>query len=399
MDNKILDFREENNASFFSRKVTDMFKFGDETYPNFSSPLFPSLPGHKNLGFFNNNHFGLRGNYLCAKLNYTPPCTTWVYGFIDKKNETVQPMTDDFTLSDSEKAEDRQLYVQPMTVDFTLSDSEKAEDRPLYDCHGGAILDIDGDGHLDVYIANGAGKGIGEGRRYSSVLLWGSETKEDIDWSISGGAELAWDSNLENHGGNGRGRSAYFADFNSDGLIDVILVNIERLDGISATSQIFYNQGDRNFVPDNFFSEYISVIIYADSKRAKHRSARSLIMQRSHCKLKSVFCENHVEQSWAVYSYDSKKGRMKKTYDTINPIPGIPLVKSIQMADLNRDGVMDLFLFAPKSGVHIFYSTKTTSAIYTMMEEGIKSSEDILTHNGEDMSLAVMDDFNLDGNM
>jgi len=376
-DIKILDFREENNASFFSRKVTDMFKFGDETYPNFSSPLFPSLSGHTNLGFFHNNHFGLRGNYLCSRLDNKPPCTTWVYGFINEKK----------------------MIVHPMSVDFTLSDSEEKEDRPLYDCHGGAILDIDGDGHLDLYIANGAGKGIGEGMRYASVLFWGSETKEDNDWSISGGANVAWDSNLENHGGNGRGRSAYFADFNFDGLIDVILVNIERLDGIHATSQIFYNQGDRNFVPDDFFSEYIQVIIYANSVRAKHKNARNIIIQRSHCKLKSFFCDNHVEGSWAIYSYDSKKGQMMKTYDTINPIPGINLVKSIQMADLNRDGVMDLFLFAPKSGIHLFYSTKTTSAIYTMIEEGINSSEDILTNNGDEMGLAVMDDFNLDGNM
>eukprot|EP00588_Corethron_pennatum_P035009 CAMPEP_0194347248 /NCGR_PEP_ID=MMETSP0171-20130528/105880_1 /TAXON_ID=218684 /ORGANISM="Corethron pennatum, Strain L29A3" /LENGTH=456 /DNA_ID=CAMNT_0039114469 /DNA_START=766 /DNA_END=2133 /DNA_ORIENTATION=+ len=286
-----------------------------------------------------------------------------------------------------------------MSVDFTLSDSAEKEDRPLYDCHGGAILDIDGDGHLDLYIANGAGKGIGEGMRYASVLFWGSETKEDYDWSIAGGANVAWDSNLENHGGNGRGRSAYFADFNFDGLLDVVLVNIERLDGIHATSQIFYNQGDRNFVPDDFFSEYIQVIIYANSVRAKHRNARNIIIQRSHCKLKSFFCDNHVEASWAIYAYDRKKGQMMKTYDTINPIPGINSVKSMQMADLNRDGVMDLFLFAPKSGIHLFYSTKTTSAIYTMIEEGINSSEDMFKNNGDEISLAVMDDFNLDGKM
>jgi len=376
-----VDYRDENKASFFSQEVTGMSRFGnttyarwnDTTYPNFSSPLFPSFSGYKNVGYFHNNHFGLDGDYLCSKLNNTAPCTTWVYGFISKKNKTVQPMK----------------------VHFTLSD-EELKPKPDYDCHGGGIIDIDGDGHLDLYINNGAGRGIIRGIIRASVLFWGSETKNDDVWSISGGANVARDSSLENHDGDGRGRSAYFADFNFDGLIDVLIVNIERLDSIIAPSQVFYNKGNRTFVPDNVFSEYIQAVIYANSGRKKHRNADSIIIQRSVCEQTS-FCTHHVTNSWAIYMYDEKTNQMRKTYDTITKIPGIGAVQNIQMADLNNDGIMDLFL-STQVKIHLFYSTKTTSAIFAMVKKR-KPSEDILPPDGNKMSMAILDDFNLDGNM
>jgi len=344
---------------------------------SFNTPLFPDLDGDNNVEYFFNNHHGLNPERkpICSAGGTYDNCTTYVFGRVNESD-----------------------IVQPVDVDIFLTDQnnrDKYKKYKKYDSHGGAILDIDGDGHLDLYMNNGGGDGVGTGMNFSSVLYWGSESVDDTKWTITGGHESALAAGLENHGGDGRGRTVYFADFNTDGLLDVLLINDLRKDGLLTPSQIFYNKGNRTFQPDPFFREYVKIAIFSNNVGVVHKPAKDLIIQRSECHGKDeahvTFCKTRAFKSWAVYRYSEDDQGMKFVKDLF---PDTRQNINIQAEDLNGDGMMDLFLASRAGNMRIFYSDIGEDIISSK-----GASEEIPPPNNCVLGMAVVDDFDLDGSL
>jgi len=281
-----------------------------------------------------------------------------------------------------------------MDVDLFLTDKGPYGN---YDNHGGAVIDLDGDGYRDLYMNAGGGKGFGVGMGYASVLFWGSESSDNIEWTISGGSETALDAGLENLGGNGRGRSVYCADFNMDGLVDVLLINDLRKDGLLTPSQILYNEGNRTFQPDPSFAEYVKIAIYANSLGAVHVPMKDLILQRSEChgedEVHKIFCKNHVYSTWAVYRFNKDLQAMEFIKETI--YDDLLQVIHLQAGDFNGDGMMDFFL-ASRIKIKLFYSSDIDAEIISA--EG-PSEEIYPPSNNYRFGHAVVNDFDLDGSL
>jgi len=92
------------------------------------------------------------------------------------------------------------------------------------DAHGMNVIDLDGDGILDIYVAVGAGDG-GKNQWYDdkqyltrNILFWG-ELDEHNNTIFRGGQDEAEKAGIDMK--SSRGRMNYVFDANGDGLIDI----------------------------------------------------------------------------------------------------------------------------------------------------------------------------------
>eukprot|EP00588_Corethron_pennatum_P006863 CAMPEP_0194284500 /NCGR_PEP_ID=MMETSP0169-20130528/27745_1 /TAXON_ID=218684 /ORGANISM="Corethron pennatum, Strain L29A3" /LENGTH=319 /DNA_ID=CAMNT_0039030335 /DNA_START=572 /DNA_END=1528 /DNA_ORIENTATION=+ len=287
-----------------------------------------------------------------------------------------------------------------MKVDLRLTD--KLSEQKYYDSHGGAIIDIDGDGFLDIFLNGGGGRGYGVGREYAPCLYWGSKNLGDIEWSGGGGQSTALRAGLGNRGGSGRGRGVYFADFNQDGKLDVLLVNVEMKKRIAPTpfSQILYNQGNRKFKTDPNFREYISLPILAGRGKAVFEVQDSLIVQRSQCskEISGSFCATHPEGSWAEYRFSPKTKNMEMVRSS-KAIADFERTSVAATADFDGDGIYDLF-FSSKNGIGFIYSKQTRNLSHRFangFSEKIKVPSSL--PSSYQLQRAIPLDYDLDGSL
>jgi len=399
-------FRLEPLGEFLSPGVLDML---EPDAPIFNSPLFPDLDGDGSLEYFYNNHYSLfNGGWANG---------TYVYGkFGTSDPPVVLPLSVNFTLTDDvyrgprlRLGSGRRLKEWEATgnhhKDIWLEEQYGLHDDSLqllaglyphyYDSHGGFIADLDDDGHPDLYMANGAGNGVRFGPQYASVLYWGAAHADGSRWTLAGGSQAAVAARLENHGGSGRGRFAYLADFDGDGLLDVLTVNEQRRDALVTPSQVLYNNGDRTFTADPSFAEYVNLVILGNNWSAAWvKAAHHLIIQRGVCdsQEQEEFCRTHKEKSWVVYKY--KGGKMTVANDLIDPIGSdTHEANHIQAEDINDDQRLDYMVV---SGTIKLYYSKPNKL--TITKDG---HDEEIEHPWKGLLLraAVMRDFDLDGNM
>eukprot|EP00927_Polykrikos_kofoidii_P017525 TRINITY_DN17_c0_g1_i3.p1 TRINITY_DN17_c0_g1~~TRINITY_DN17_c0_g1_i3.p1 ORF type:complete len:687 (+),score=92.26 TRINITY_DN17_c0_g1_i3:47-2062(+) len=193
------------------------------------------------------------------------------------------------------------------------------------DTHGTAILDIDGDGILDMYISTGGGMGTETGPKKHAVVMWGEPTDASfrgVHQVFKGGRKTAEDSGL--HNPDSRGRFTYFADFNQDGLLDLVFSNGARVDQENTFGYALFNEGNRKFERHLELSEYSSTMVLTDADL--DGLAEELVLQRAPCLPQSDraagitaptptderlnFCETRPEGSTAIYKYDSNERKM-----------------------------------------------------------------------------------------
>jgi len=186
------------------------------------------------------------------------------------------------------------------------------------------------------------------------------------------------------------------ADFNNDGLLDVLEANEQREDDRVAPGRLLYNTGRRVFRPDPSFGEYVNVAMYGKDQGGRGAHAGSLIIQRGPCEeekgpQQADFCRGHRSLSWVIYQFVSRA--MGAVYDSIDPIDGDPLpARNIQAEALNGDGVMDFRVLA--GSIKIYYSSPGRR---TLPPNGGPFEEIPAPGEGLELGAAVLQDFDLDG--
>lgn len=124
------------------------------------------------------------------------------------------------------------VYINNGNGTFTQSLNSAIEFDPneYHDWHGQALGDVDNDGCLDVYQTNGAERGQLVGAKTDS-LFQGLGNATFVNITTSAGTQNAF----------GRGRSAFWVDYDNDGLLDIFVKNI------NTKNALYHNNGDGTF--------------------------------------------------------------------------------------------------------------------------------------------------------
>eukprot|EP00927_Polykrikos_kofoidii_P004586 TRINITY_DN1180_c0_g2_i2.p1 TRINITY_DN1180_c0_g2~~TRINITY_DN1180_c0_g2_i2.p1 ORF type:complete len:694 (+),score=80.45 TRINITY_DN1180_c0_g2_i2:76-2157(+) len=297
------------------------------------TPTFPDLDGDGVLDFFYHNHF------------QQYPESDWDLG-ISKGTNTVESGEPFFTNATSAYIMSTEIPDTPWT-------------RVPADMHNVAFLDIDRDGLLDMYISTGGGMGMDHGPAKNPLLLWGEQSTEPGEslprQRFRGGRNMVEASNLTNV--DSRGRFTYFADFNRDGLLDLVFANDVRVDADNRFGYAMFNKGGRVFEPDYGLAEYASTMVLHDADGDGH--AEEFVVHRTRCLPASVgdsstpitpdearlaFCEVRPQGSTAIFKYDAEADSMA----LISPVftrseHGDHAVgRSMQTGDFDGDAIADL---------------------------------------------------------
>ena len=343
---------------------------------SYNTAIFPDFDGDGTLDFMTNNHGHDFGMPVCAEFG---------------------------------------LGGNPTSLDSTSCAWNRTDDPEggyQYDDHSTAVLDIDNDGHLDLYMNAGGGSGVGVGTHIGSSLYWGEPAPSGSIWAASGGVEAAVSAGLDG-GLIGRGSNQYWADFNGDGLLDVCLINKARKDAIDgAYSKIFYNNGNRTFTEDPVFAEYVSAAILGSSTGVLHGGGTDFIVIRGKCLWprlnvsefsteRIAFCAARPQNSWAVYRFSKVTQSMEMVSSTSGSMASrlrgsstaVKGLFSIETADINGDGRMD-FLLECHNGIFFLISGDAEAQFFT---DGAVVADEIMNPPGWSLSMARLGDFNLDG--
>jgi hypothetical protein len=241
------------------------------------------------------------------------------------------------------------------------------------DTHGTAILDLDRDGIIDMYIATGGGMGMASGPQKNAMVFWGERANNTDNFRLSGGREAAADCDL--HNDDSRGRFTYFADFDDDGLLDLVFANEVRVDDENKFGYAMMNKGGRKFEKHLELREYISTMVLTDADG--DGLAKELVIQRARClpmdgagdvaaatasAERLEFCETRPEGSTVVYSYNSASSKFEQISDEYTrSIRGDrSAARSMQTGDFDGDAKADLLVLYPSA--ISFYLTSSRPA-------------------------------------
>ena len=293
-----------------------------------ATPIFPDLDGDGVLDFFYHNH-------------YKPsPDKAWDIAL----GCTVQggvPCFESLSAGDlMHITEDPAVYANikrsckgkgGMEVDNCYT---KAGFFPV-DSHGVALVDIDRDGKLDMYISTGADHGTASGFEFDSFLMWGDDPagveqksagKVKLVSHFVGGRDAARAAGV--HNPDASGRFTYMVDFNGDGQLDMVHGNQVRFEaewledkGVdggapSGVGLAMLNNGDRTFSPLSGFAEYTRTMVLTDADGDGR--ANEIVLQRREClpRLGGAdprvveFCESRPCATTAIYRYDAQQGAL-----------------------------------------------------------------------------------------
>lgn len=164
--------------------------------------------------------------------------------------------------------------------------NDKNEER--IDMHGEIIADLDGDGVLDIYIANGGGELLVNDdetitEQFDNWLFWGDEqtnhTTNKTEIIFTGGRDTAREAGIEMK--LGRGRFNYLLDINGDGLLDIFSSQDRRVRNIISPGVLLINQGNRTWKKDDSLREYTRTMMITDADGDGF--AREFLLNRGFC--------------------------------------------------------------------------------------------------------------------
>jgi len=199
------------------------------------------------------------------------------------------------------------------------------------DPHGENILDLDGDGFLDIMISSGGGRGIEmsdikKKARYN-FLFWGEgSTDEMTGESITifrGGRYAAKDARIAMN--RGRGRINYIFDANRDGKLDIFCLQDRGVTDKIAPGVLEINQGDRTWQRNKSMREYTRAMILTDADGDGY--AQEILLNRAFCfpqrndygsnpnslpKGVATFCRTRPVGTTAVYKFNTTSNKMEE---------------------------------------------------------------------------------------
>lgn len=213
-------------------------------YMHESAPLFVDLDGDNVLDYFNSLH----GHRIVDEA-----------GRLDNRMELALTV-------DANDGSGGQ-YLDPVPGRIIIEDDPEeftADDAFFIDPHGQNIVDLDGDGILDLYITSGGFSGLQPSKpaMFDNFLLFGEKT-EDGDTIFRGGRTQALMSGVNMR--HGRGRVNHMLDVNGDGLLDIFTQQSRRVDNTMAPGILMINQGNRTWREDTSMMEYASTMIVTDA--------------------------------------------------------------------------------------------------------------------------------------
>jgi hypothetical protein len=206
------------------------------------------------------------------------------------------------------------IYINNGNGTFTQSFTSGIVYDPAeyHDWHGQAFGDVDNDGCIDVYQTNGAERGHLVGAKTDS-LFKGLGNGTFINITRSAGTQNAF----------GRGRSAFWVDYDNDGLLDIFVKNIE------TNNVLYHNNGDGTFT-DKAASAGLAdlldgwVISFADYDGDGYMD---LVISGMTCRL----------------LHNERDGTFRDVTDAAG-IEQLLRAEGVAWGDYNKDGYLDLFV-------------------------------------------------------
>lgn len=155
------------------------------------------------------------------------------------------------------------------------------------DAHGSVVVDLDGDGNLDVLISNGGGFGSAvmnpDNPKFDNWLFWGesrrNETTGEIITVFLGGRDVARKAGVNMP--LGRSRFNYLFDANNDGMLDIFTSQDRRSSNMIKPGILLINQGNRTWREDTAMMEYSRAMMVTDADGDGF--AQEFLLNRSFC--------------------------------------------------------------------------------------------------------------------
>jgi len=173
----------------------------------------------------------------------------------------------ELALTKSSPNEDGKQVLESIAERIVFEDDPQdfiSVDGLFIDAHGQNIVDLDGDGILDLYISQGGRYGLPTDNpaMFDNLLLFG-EKNANGDVVFRGGRTQALKSGVNMR--HGRGRISYILDVNGDGLLDMFVQQSRRVDNIIAPGVLLINQGNRTWIEDQSMMEYVNTMLLTDA--------------------------------------------------------------------------------------------------------------------------------------
>jgi hypothetical protein len=191
--------------------------------------------------------------------------------------------------------------------------------RRLGDKHGHNIVDLDGDGLLDLLLACGGGLGGINNGGSANKLFWGEPGRDAVtDAEITifrGGSAEAEAAGIALTAL--RGRFNFVLDFNRDGLLDIFFAADRLRIDRHAPGSLMLNQGDRTWKAVPEISEYSKALMVSDVDGDGF--ANELIVTRDFCYPQTQppytaevvdFCKTRPVGTTAVFKYNKATGQV-----------------------------------------------------------------------------------------
>jgi len=299
------------------------WKHSGKPYCHEGAPLFVDLNNDGRLDYFNAMH-----------------AHKYSTNSFSGRMELGESVLNNFTKDDVIENESNLQRLRSVSERIIIDDNPNK--LTSMDPHGMNIVDLDGDGILDILISTGGGEGtikrdttttgakqVSNDNWMNNFLLWGEKgidklTGESVTY-FRGGRGAARKARV--HMFKGRGRINYLLDVNGDGLLDIFCVHDRRVDNTLAPGILLINQGDRTWKKDETMKEFTGSMMLTDADGDGF--AQEIMISRSFCfpqrtniasnpnyipftKKAKKFCSTRPVGSLVVYKFNPDKKKMKK---------------------------------------------------------------------------------------
>jgi len=246
-------------------------------YLHWGTPVFVDLNDDGILDYFNSMH----AHYYSVKDGF------------NKRMELGESVPNSFTKDGIPPIANESALQRLRPVSERIIIDDDPNSLLQLDPHGQNIVDLDGDGILDILVSSGGGEGLiktsiktttdNNSSWNDNFLLWGEKVLDTLTGKtvtfFRGGREAARKAGV--HMQKGRGRINYLLDVNGDGLLDIFCLQDRRISNDLTPGILLINQGNRVWKEDPSMSEFTRSMILTDADGDGF--AQEIMLSRSFC--------------------------------------------------------------------------------------------------------------------